>query len=155
MTTPLTPPETPSTPRGDYEKRVERLNKAGASLPPFNPIGDVFVWSEDDKERLRAACALRFGEELRTESLFCIAAMGVRIWLSRNINDTRPAPVALSEEDAVPIIALTLYERDPATSNGLALSWRQCEDIFPERINQVLGDAEAAYRALTAAHRGR
>lgn len=66
---------------------------------------------------------------------------------------TRPAQAALSEEDAVPIIALTLYERDPATSNGLALSWRQCEDIFPERINQVLGDAEAAYRALTSQNR--
>lgn len=58
----------------------------------------------------------------------------------------------LSEEDAVEVkfqIAHTLYTQDPATSNGLAMTWEHCESLFPDRIRQVESDAEEVFQALS------
>ena len=65
-------------------KRSAKLKELTAHLPEIpSDESRPWVWSDKEIEMLRAACAKRFGETLRTESLFCIAATGIRIYLSR------------------------------------------------------------------------
>lgn len=48
------------------------------------PNTDGWVWGEDEAKRLRAAFARRFGEyPPRTETLFAVAAEGIRIYVER------------------------------------------------------------------------
>lgn len=74
------------------EERYQKWRNLIDHLPDFHPLASEkpWVWSEDEIMMLRAACARRFDESLRTESLFCIAATGIRIYLSR----TKPKPVS-------------------------------------------------------------
>jgi hypothetical protein len=49
------------------------------------PGTDDWVWTEEATERLRAAFRKRFGEEPpRTETLYAVAAEGIRIYVERD-----------------------------------------------------------------------
>jgi hypothetical protein len=50
------------------------------------PLPEGWVWEEDETAMLRSACFLRFAESIRTESLFAIAATGIRIYLTRALS---------------------------------------------------------------------
>lgn len=63
-------------------ERSKKLTQLTKHLPPLTE-GEVWFWSNEEIEMLRAACAKRFGERIRTESLFSIAATGIRIYRSR------------------------------------------------------------------------
>lgn len=44
--------------------------------------------------------------------------------------------------------AKAIYRNNPATSNGIAMSWEDCAEAFPERIAECTEDAEAAIAIL-------
>lgn len=67
-------------PSAEAERRM-RLEDLTKNLPPLPDI--PWVWTDEETEMLRAACATRFGESVRTETLFAIAATGIRIYMSR------------------------------------------------------------------------
>lgn len=67
-------------PSAEAERRM-RLEDLTKNLPPLPDI--PWVWTDEETEMLRAACAKRFGESVRTETLFAIAATGIRIYMSR------------------------------------------------------------------------
>lgn len=50
---------------------------AASYLPPVSLAGRV--WTEREVDVLRKACAVRFDENVRTETLFTIAAAAMRI----------------------------------------------------------------------------
>ncbi len=62
-------------------ERREAYQRASAHLPM--PDTSNWVWSEREVDILRKACAVRFGETLRTESLFYIAMAGIRMAMAR------------------------------------------------------------------------
>jgi hypothetical protein len=66
------------------QERREALERATAHLPKLDFSG--WVWTDEEVDILRKACAKRFGEELRTESLFTIAVAGMRILAARRAN---------------------------------------------------------------------
>lgn len=76
----------------DTLNEVERhavFKAAAASLPAFDMSG--WVWTDQEVNILRKACAVRFDETLRTESLFHIASAALRIFLSRSQSLHPPA----------------------------------------------------------------
>ena len=71
-------------PKSDESSRHSKLEWMTNHLPPFpNKEQEPWVWGEDETAMLRAACAARFDETLRTESLYCIAATAIRIYMGR------------------------------------------------------------------------
>lgn len=66
-------------------ERNARWQRLTAELPKFPHTAEsLWVWSNAEIEMLRAAGFRRFAETIRTESLFCIATTGIRIYLSRH-----------------------------------------------------------------------
>lgn len=65
--------------------RRQKFHDLTKELPPLpnNANDDLWVWEEEDVDILRAAGAMRHGECPRTETLFCIAATGIRLFLSK------------------------------------------------------------------------
>lgn len=45
-------------------------------------------------------------------------------------------------------VARAIYGNNPATSNGKAMSWEDCTEIFPGRISECWDDARTAIAAL-------
>jgi len=68
----------------DESTRSSNLQWLANHLPPL-PAGEdkPWVWTEEETAILRAACRVRFDESLATESLYCIAAAAIRIYLGR------------------------------------------------------------------------
>lgn len=62
-------------------ERREAYERAAAHLPKVDLHG--WVWTAAETDILRKACATRFDETLRTESLFAIAAAALRIAAGR------------------------------------------------------------------------
>lgn len=70
-------------------ERTEEFRKATAHLPSL-PAGMVArTWTDQETEALRKACARRFGEDVRTETLYTIAAVAMRIALSWSESEGR------------------------------------------------------------------
>ena len=68
---------------GEAERQKRWADKTD-HLPPLPKLDDgVWLWTDSETEMLRAAMFARFGESARTESLFKVAATGIRIYLSR------------------------------------------------------------------------
>lgn len=68
----------------DESTRHSKLNWMTNSLPCLSTVApDGWVWTDEETAILRTACAARFDERLRTESLYCIAATAIRIYLMR------------------------------------------------------------------------
>ena len=73
----------------DRHKIWELLTGNLPSLPTNNET--PWLWSDKEIDMLRAACAKRFDEKISTESLMCIAATGIRIYLNKMNNpDEQP-----------------------------------------------------------------
>ena len=66
------------------QERREAYERAAAGLPAIDMGG--WVWTDHETDILRKACAKRFGETIRTESLFAIAAATMRILAARQAN---------------------------------------------------------------------
>lgn len=66
----------------EHERRVA-FEDAVSNLPPVKWPGGH--WTEEEVEILRKACAMRFDETVRTETLFAIAHAAVRIFKQREL----------------------------------------------------------------------
>jgi hypothetical protein len=79
---PLTPvsPRPPAEPLSEQE-RHDAYRRAAANLPEMDMSG--WVWTDEEVAVLRKACAKRFDETLRTESLFSVAVAGMRLLKAR------------------------------------------------------------------------
>lgn len=64
----------------ESERRIA-YERAAASLPSLDMSN--WTWTDRDIDVLRKACAVRFDESLRTETLMMIAHAGMRLLLSR------------------------------------------------------------------------
>ena len=64
----------------EHERRVA-FEQAVEKLPTVTWPGGH--WTEEEIEILRKACAMRFDEDVRTETLFAIAHAAVRIFKQR------------------------------------------------------------------------
>ena len=71
------------------DKRQDAFAAATEHLPPLN-VNNHWVWSPEETQMLRLACQSRFNEDLRTESLYAIAATGVRISFARQAKASAP-----------------------------------------------------------------
>lgn len=112
-------------PRPSEAERSEKHSQLTAHLPPLLENGSIWMWTDDEIEILRAACAKRFDETLRTESLFCIASTGIRIAKAKAA--TAPSRVRLPSEDEFmgkmqPIRARQHHQQ--AFDNGLLTAYR-------------------------------
>lgn len=65
------------------QERHDAFAAAADHLPRLD--FSQWVWTDDEVEVLRKACAKRFGETLRTESLFAIATAGMRLAAARGM----------------------------------------------------------------------
>lgn len=72
----------------DERQRREAFEQAAIGLPTLDMT--AWFWTEQEVDVLRKACAVRFNETLRTESLFKVAATGMRILLARQMGVSWP-----------------------------------------------------------------
>jgi len=50
--------------------------------------------------------------------------------------------------EVVERVARALYANNPATSNSKPMTWGDCFDVFPERIEECLTDAKIVIKAF-------
>lgn len=79
-------------PTGEAQRR-EAFHRVAYVMPPMDMSG--WVWTQEETEILRRACAVRFDESLRTESLFSVAAAAMRIllWRQARAKSLEPCPI--------------------------------------------------------------
>lgn len=65
------------------DERREELERASSMFPKID-MRD-WTWTDDEIFLLRKACAMRFGEDLRTESLMAIARAALQIEAARRL----------------------------------------------------------------------
>lgn len=58
------------------------------------------------------------------------------------------ALTALPTETEIEAVAKELYANNPAATNSKPMTWDDCFDVFPERIEECLSDAKAAISAF-------
>jgi hypothetical protein len=68
----------------DHRRRIYEV--ASQKLPPFDVRG--WRWSDEELSILKKACAVRFDETVRTETLLWIAAAAIKIYRSRQPEET-------------------------------------------------------------------
>ena len=124
-------------------ERNKKLADATAHLPPFKDDDEIWVWSEEEIKMLRLACAKRFGETLRTESLFCIAATGIRIFNSR----TNPRP---REGDVERVARAICRAETQRTDDEIGLGGEKAiAELVERNWNCYLQEARAAIGSLS------
>jgi hypothetical protein len=115
----------------DESTRAAHLKWTTNHLPPF-PSSEhkPWVWSEDETYALRAACANRFDESLRTESLFCIAATAIRIYLGRQAENQPTESVVDLQAGAFAIEDLFDNADDPTNGVSELTMARACAEAW-------------------------
>ena len=66
--------------KSDESARAAHLKWTTNNLPPFPKN---WTWNESETYALRAASKVRFDEDIRTETLYAIGAVAIRIYLDR------------------------------------------------------------------------
>jgi hypothetical protein len=122
----------------ERSERLKSLTQKLPDLPDNTPM--PWIWSEDEIAMLRAACTKRFDEILRTESLFCIAMTGIRIFLSRS----KPEPVSGKDAGCVDARANIFTENNGLTP-PVGSNPRTSRALTDDSSNSIgLGDSEWA-----------
>lgn len=120
----------------DENERYLYLKSLTEHLPPLPAIDDrAWFWSDQEINILRAACARRFGETLRTESLFSIAATGIRLFLHRK---PKQECVHSLIEMALQKGAKILADFKPEGERNKVEEWEACYAMLFKQLNDAV-----------------
>ncbi len=143
----LAAPEAEKEVRGDIPSERDRHEEWQAltrGLPCVSKVAHAgWLWNEEEIEMLRAASKARFGESIRTETLFAIAMTGIRIYLSRT--PTQPPSDAEKPKVSLESLAKIVCAADGFNPDGACTIQN---DVAREQWEPYLDYAQAVLNHL-------